>query len=102
MRRTAPKGEKEPIEFKLRVLATAIKISRTWNVKLLGGHFNTNIAIPIVYQQLACNRQESSRSMPFPMWMWFRLGSTTAKGWPIGFTKPTSSCPERHTRRTMF
>jgi hypothetical protein len=47
-----PNGEKIPVEFKLRVLATAIKISRTWNVKLLGGHFNTNIAIPVLYQQL--------------------------------------------------
>ena len=46
------KGDKDPIDFKLRVVATAIKVSRTWNVNLLGGHFNTNIAIPIVYQQL--------------------------------------------------
>lgn len=47
-----PNGQKVPIDFKLRVFATAIKISRTWNIKMLGGHFNTNIAIPVIYQQL--------------------------------------------------
>ena len=47
-----PKGLKAPLEFRLRVFATAIKISRTWNFNMLGGHFNTNIAIPVVYQQL--------------------------------------------------
>lgn len=47
-----PKGQQVPIDFKLRVFANAVKISRTWNLKILGGHFNTNIAIPFVYQQL--------------------------------------------------
>jgi hypothetical protein len=46
------KGEKLPIDFKLRIFATAIKINHTWDFKLFGGHFNTNIAIPIIYQQL--------------------------------------------------
>ena len=47
-----PNGKKIPIEFKVRVLATALKVSRTWNINLLGGHFNTSVAIPLVYQQL--------------------------------------------------
>jgi len=46
------KGQKEPIDFKLRVFATAMKVSHTWDFKLLGGNFNTNIAVPLVYQQL--------------------------------------------------
>jgi hypothetical protein len=46
------KGQKVPIDFKLRVFATAIKVSHTWDFKLFGGNFNTNIAIPIIYQQL--------------------------------------------------
>lgn len=46
------KGQKEPIDFKLRVFATAIKVSHTWDFKLFGGNFNTNIAIPIIFQEL--------------------------------------------------
>ena len=45
-------GKKEPIDFKLRVFATAIKVNHTWDFKLFGGHFNTNIAIPLIYQEL--------------------------------------------------
>jgi len=39
-------------EFKLRVFATAIKYSETWHYKFLGGNLNSNIALPVVYQQL--------------------------------------------------
>jgi len=39
-------------EFKLRVFATAFKISNTWKNKFLGGNLNSNIAIPVIYQQL--------------------------------------------------
>lgn len=46
------KGVSAAPEFKLRVFATAIKISHTWNYKFLGGSFNTNVAIPEIYQQL--------------------------------------------------
>jgi hypothetical protein len=46
------KGQKEPIDFKLRVFATAFKASHTWDFKLLGGNFNTSIAVPVIYQQL--------------------------------------------------
>jgi hypothetical protein len=45
-------GKSAAPEFKLRVFATAIKINHTWDLKLLGGHFNTNIAIPVLYEQL--------------------------------------------------
>jgi hypothetical protein len=46
------KGQKEPIDFKLRVFATAFKVSHTWSLKVLGGNLNTNIAVPVIYQQL--------------------------------------------------
>ncbi len=46
------KGQKEPIDFKLRVFATAIKLNHTWGFKLLGGNFHTYIAVPLLYQQL--------------------------------------------------
>jgi hypothetical protein len=45
-------GQSAAPEFKLRVFATAIKISNTWNYKFLGGNLNSNIAIPAIYQQL--------------------------------------------------
>jgi hypothetical protein len=45
-------GQKVPVEFKLRVFATAIKVSHTWDFKILGGNLNSNIAIPVIYQQL--------------------------------------------------
>lgn len=45
-------GNSAAPEFKLRVFATAIKISSTWNYKFLGGNLNSNIAIPLIYQQL--------------------------------------------------
>lgn len=46
------RGQKEPINFKLRVFATSIKINHTWGVRIFGGHLNTYVAIPEVYQQL--------------------------------------------------
>jgi len=45
-------GSKVPIEFKLRVFATAIKFSHTWDLKVLGANLDSNAAIPLVYQQL--------------------------------------------------
>jgi hypothetical protein len=45
-------GKSADPEFKLRVFATAIKFSHTWNYKFLGGNINSNIAIPAIYQQL--------------------------------------------------
>jgi hypothetical protein len=46
------KGQKEPGEFKLRVFATALKLSHTWDFKVFGGNFNTYIAVPVIYQEL--------------------------------------------------
>ena len=39
-------------EFKLRVLADAFKVVHNWNVHFLGGSLNSNIAVPLLYQQL--------------------------------------------------
>lgn len=45
-------GKSAAPEFKLRVFATAIKISDTWKYRFLGGNLNSNIAIPVIYEQL--------------------------------------------------
>jgi len=45
-------GVKEPIDFKLRVFAAAVKVSHTWGYKFLGGNLNSNVAVPFIYQQL--------------------------------------------------
>ena len=39
-------------EFKLRVFANAIRILHNWNIPVLGGKLNSNIAIPTIYEQL--------------------------------------------------
>lgn len=54
-------GHKEPIDFRLRVFATAIKISHTWGYKILGGNWNTNIAVPILYEELRTPGGKSSK-----------------------------------------
>jgi hypothetical protein len=41
-----------PPDFKLRVFATAVKLSHNWGVKFLGGYFDSWIAIPNEYHQL--------------------------------------------------
>jgi len=41
-----------PPDFKLRVFATAGKLSHNWGVKFLGGELASWIAVPNVYQQL--------------------------------------------------
>jgi len=46
-------GKKVPIpDFKLRVFATAVKLSHNWGVKFLGGEFDSWIAVPNEYHQL--------------------------------------------------
>jgi hypothetical protein len=45
-------GQKLPIEFKLRVFATAIKVDHTWGFKLFGTDVHSFIAVPIVFQEL--------------------------------------------------
>lgn len=45
-------GKKLPIDFKVRVFATALKLNHTWNVRVLGGNLYTYIAAPLIYQQL--------------------------------------------------
>lgn len=39
-------------EFKLRVFANAIRILHNWNIPVLGGKLNSNIAIPTIYERL--------------------------------------------------
>jgi hypothetical protein len=39
-------------EFKLRLFGTAVKMSRTWERKVLGGYWNSYVAIPEMYMQL--------------------------------------------------
>jgi hypothetical protein len=45
-------GKKLPIDFKLRVFATALKLNHTWGARILGGNLYTYIAAPLIYQQL--------------------------------------------------
>jgi hypothetical protein len=39
-------GNKIPIDFKLRVFASAIKLNHAWKLKLLGGSLDSYVAIP--------------------------------------------------------
>jgi len=45
-------GRSETPEFKVRVVANAFKLEQNWNLRLLGGWLNSNIAVPELYQQL--------------------------------------------------
>jgi len=45
-------GKSAVPEFKLRVLANAFKVVHNWNVHFLGGSLNSNIAVPLLYQDL--------------------------------------------------
>lgn len=45
-------GKSAAPEFKLRVQADAFKIVHNWNVHILGGMLNSNIAVPLVFQEL--------------------------------------------------
>jgi hypothetical protein len=45
-------GKSSVPEFKLRVFATAFKVTHNWGWKLLGGTVETELAVPLIYQQL--------------------------------------------------
>ena len=46
-------GQSAAPEFKLRVFATAVKMTHTWNYKVLGGgYLNSSFALPIMEEQL--------------------------------------------------
>ena len=45
-------GQSAAAEFKLRVFGTAVKMSRTWEIKVPGGYLNSYIAIPELFEQL--------------------------------------------------
>jgi len=46
------RGKSSIPEFKLRVLATAVKATHNWGFRFLGGTVDSQIAIPLIYQQL--------------------------------------------------
>jgi hypothetical protein len=46
------KGKSSLPEFKLRVLATAFKVTHNWGLHFLGGTVDSQIAVPLIYQQL--------------------------------------------------
>jgi hypothetical protein len=39
-------------EFKVRLMGNAVKFVHNWGLPVLGGKFNTNIVVPMFYQQL--------------------------------------------------
>jgi hypothetical protein len=45
-------GKSSMPEFKLRVVATAIKVTHNWGWKALGGTVESVVALPLIYQQL--------------------------------------------------
>ncbi len=45
-------GKSMTTEFKLRVFANAFRAKHGWNVQLWGGTLQSNVAIPLIYQQL--------------------------------------------------
>jgi hypothetical protein len=45
-------GKSSVPEFKLRVFATAYKVTHNWGWNLLGGKVETELAAPLIYQQL--------------------------------------------------
>jgi len=45
-------GNSAAPEFKLRVFATAVKMTNTWNYRFLGGYLNSYFAVPLIDQQL--------------------------------------------------
>jgi len=45
-------GKPAASEFKLRAFGTAVKMSRTWNLRVPGGYLNSYIAVPEMYEQL--------------------------------------------------
>jgi hypothetical protein len=45
-------GQSAAPEFKVRVFANAFKLLHNWDVPVLGGRLNSNIAVPTIYQQL--------------------------------------------------
>jgi len=45
-------GKNSVPEFKLRVLANALKVEHAWTAHLWGGTLKSNLAVPMIYQQL--------------------------------------------------
>jgi hypothetical protein len=46
------KGKSSLPEFKLRVFATALKMTHNWGWRLFGGTVETELAVPLLYEQL--------------------------------------------------
>jgi hypothetical protein len=47
-----PNGQAAPINFKLRVVANAVKIEHNWGIPVLGGTLESTVALPILYEGL--------------------------------------------------
>ena len=47
-----PSGKSAMPEFKLRVFANAVKITRNWGIHFLGGTIESQIGVPFIYEQL--------------------------------------------------
>jgi hypothetical protein len=45
-------GKKLPIDFHVRVMATEFKIAHNWGLRFLGGTVDSQVAVPLIYQQL--------------------------------------------------
>ena len=55
-------GQSAAPEFKVRVLANAVKLVHNWDIPFLGGKLNSNIAAPTIYEQLHVDQGHYSNS----------------------------------------
>lgn len=55
-------GKPDVSEFKLRVVADAFKIVHDWGVPFLGGTLHSNIAVPVVFQDLHTPAGQQSKT----------------------------------------
>jgi len=55
-------GQSAAPEFKVRVLANAVKLVHNWDLPVFGGRLNSNIAVPTIYEQLHVAQGDFSKS----------------------------------------
>lgn len=55
-------GHSSVPDFKLTVFANAVKLVHNWNVHVLGGSLNTNLAVPVIYQRLTVSGKTFSKT----------------------------------------
>lgn len=71
-------GESTVPGFKLDVFATAFKVVHNWNVHLLGGTLNSNIAVPFLHERL---------SLPNGQFSKFGIGNASIGVLELGYKK---------------